>query len=302
MHICAYSAIADPLTVKLPVYESIESLYDHVDEFVIYDCSKYDKVDLSRYGKVRKHVHGVFNCFDDPFGAMFTSALHLADSDTVLFLDIDEIYEFKNISLKDIVKRYPLENGAGISFALRNYYCGRNFIIDGPSSKGPTVFRMREGIAHDMLAGMSQPMNHIRRVSSGFDVQDGVRVCDGQGNPMAQYQPIGFNECVVHHTSHIDPLGKMVRSILQFQHTSTLDLPIFFPFDMRFRKEAIGMIYEKGLEDIKAGSLELYAEPTPFEYEPNALLDAFIERVQIHEFDPTNFPRIEDTFTGNAQI
>jgi hypothetical protein len=302
MHICAYSAIADPITVKLPIYESIESLYDHVDSFVFYDCSKYDNVDLTRYSKVRKHVRGIFNCFDDPFGAMFTSALRLVDSDVALFLDIDEIYEFKNIDLRDIIKRYPLENGAGISFALRNYYCSRNFIIDGPSSKGPTIFRNRPDIFHDMLAGMVQPLNHIRRVSRGIDVQDGVRICGDQGNPMAQYQPVSMDECVVHHTSHLDCLGKMIRSVLQFQHTSTLDLPTFFPYDMRFQQEAIEMIYEKGLEDARAGNLELYATPTPFDYQSNVLLDKFVERIGLYEFDPTNFPRINDPFTGNATL
>ena len=298
MYITAYCAIADPITVKLPIYESIESLYDHVDSFVFFDCSKYDKIDLSRYGKVRKHVHGIFNPFDNPFGSMFTSALRLADSDTVLFLDIDEIFEFHVNDLKTIVGRYPLENGAGVSFSLLNYYCDRYHKADGCSSKGPHVFRNRPDLAHDLLKGYAVSHNHIRRTNHHPDACDGVRVVNGEGLPMPQYEPIPLDVVSIHHTSHLDPISKMVRSILQFNHTSTLDLPMFFPFDMRFRKEAVDLIYEKGLEDLKSKEFELYTKPLLHDYKPNALLEKFIERAEIYEFDPTDYPITEQTFTG----
>jgi hypothetical protein len=301
MFITAYAMISDPITVKLPLYESIESLYDHVDSFVFLDTSIYDKVDLSRYGKVRKHVKSLFNCFDNPFGSGFTSALRLADSDVVLFLDVDEIFTFHGPSLKDIVKRYPLENGAGISFSLLNYYCDRYHKADACSSKGPHVFRNRPDLAHDILKGYAVPHNHIRRTNHHPDICDGVRVVNGAGEPMAQYQPVSTDEVIVHHTSHLDPLGKMVRSILQFNHTNTIDLPMFFPFDMRFQKEAIDMIFEKGLEDIKNKDFEIYKEPLPHDYKPVKLLEDFIKRAEIFEFDPEGYPITSDPFTGCLQ-
>lgn len=297
----AYAAVADPITTKLPVYESLASLEQYVDGFAIADFSIYDKVDLSEFN-VKRYTKSVYPPFDDPFGAIFTAAMKLVPPsvDYVMFVDLDEIYEFKGVSLKEIMSRYPLDStGAGISFALRNYYCSRNFTIGGPSSKGPTIFKNRPDLFHDMIAGMVQPLSSIRRVSSGFDHQDGVRLVNGEGRPLAQWEPISFDECVVHHTSHLDPVSKMIRSVLQFAHTSTLDLPNFFPFDPRLRKEAVDMIYEKGLADLKDKSFELYGEPVPFDYEPNELLDAFIERADIYEVDPRDYPLIEDPFKGN---
>jgi hypothetical protein len=295
-YVTAYGAISDPFTTKLPIYEVIESLYDHVDCFVILDTSIHDNVDLSRYKKVRKHVRSLFNCFDNPLGSLFTGALNLVDSDTCLFLDFDEIFEFKTSSLKDIIKRYPLDTGAGIAFSLRNYYCSRHFLVDGCSTKGSHIFKRISNLYHDTLGAYVVQHNHIRRTNREADVCDGVRLTDEMGNPTAHYAPIPLDEVVIHHTSHLDPVGKMVRSILQFNHTSTLDLPEFYPFDMRFKKSTIDKIYAIGEQKIKDGNLLLYSDPIPFEYEPNKLLDAFVKRANILEFDPTKFliSRAED--------
>jgi hypothetical protein len=288
-HLCAYVCIMDPITSKLPLEECIESLYEHVDEFVVMDLSIYDKVDLSRYGKVRKHVKSLWNPFDNPFGSGFTSALNLCDSDTVMFLDADEIFDFKTSGLKDIIKRYPLDTGAGIAFSLRNYYCSRHFLVDGCSTKGSHIFKRIANFYHDTLGAYVLQHNHIRRTNREADVCDGVRLTDEMGNPTAHYTPIPLDEVVIHHTSHLDPVSKMVRSILQFNHTSTLDLPDFYPFDMRFKKSTLDKIYAIGEQKIKDGNLLLYSDPIPFEYEPNKLLDAFVKRANILEFDPTKF-------------
>jgi hypothetical protein len=293
----------DPTTVKLPIHEAIQSLYDEVDAFVVLDLSCYERIDLSMYEKVRKHVKSLFNPHDNPFGSGFTGALRLVDSDTALFLDADEIFQFKNINLRDIIKRYPLEQGAGISFLLRNYYCDRYHLTDGCSSKGPHIFRMRDDLFHDILKGHAVPINHVRRANYHPDCSDGVRVVNNEGLPMPQYQPVPEDEVIIHHSSHLDPISKMVRSIVQFNHTSTIDLPQFFPFDMRFRKEAIDMIYKFGLEEIENRTLELYKEPIPFDYdaEPFQLLEDFIKRANIREFNPEGFPMMEDSFTGCVQ-
>ena len=289
MHICAYSAISDPITAKLPIYECIEALYDHVDEFCIFDCSIYDNVDLTKYAKVRKHVRGLFNPFDDPFGSIFTQALRLCDSDTVMFIDIDEIFDFKGKSLKDVISKYPLDGGAGVAFSLLNYYCSRNFTVDGCSSKGPHIFRNRPDIFHDMIGQYAVNHNHIRRTCSGPDLNDGVRIVFEDGRPMSHYPPIPLDDVTIHHTSHLCPVSKMVRSVMQFNHTSSLDLPEFYPFDMRFQKSTVDKIYELGLEDLKSGNMILYGNAIPFEYKPNQYLDAFIGRANIYEFDPSPF-------------
>jgi hypothetical protein len=297
MYLTAYCAIMDPLTGKLPIYECIESLEPHVDQFVFYDCSIYDNVNLGRYEKVRKHVRGLYNPFDNPLGSAFTAALNLCDTDYLLFLDADEVWEFKTSSLKDIVKRFPsLDNGAGVAFSLRNYYCSRDFLVDGCSSKGSHVFKRIGNTYHDTLSAYVIQHNHIRRTNREPDIADGVRLTDEMGNPMAHYAPIPLDEVVIHHTSHLDIASKMIRSILQWNHTSTLDLPEFYPYDMRFKKSTIDKIYAIGEQKIKDGNLLLYSDPIPFEYEPNKLLDAFVKRANILEFDPTKFliSRAED--------
>jgi hypothetical protein len=289
MFITAYTAVCEPVMGKLPVEESIESLYDHVDAFVVYDCSKYDRIDLSKYGKVKRHVRGIWNPFDNPFGSMFTNALRLVDSDTALFLDIDEIFEFHAEGLKDIVKKYPMESGAGVAFSLLNYFCSRNFKIDGCSSKGPHVFRNRDNLSHDLLQGYWQPVSQIRRTNMQPDGCDGVRLVNEQGIPMSHYPPIPLDVVTIHHTSHLDPLSKMVRSVLQFNHTSTIDIPLFAPYDMRIPPKAVERIYEAGTEKIKDKSMVLYGNAMPHDYKKNELLEAYIERTGILEFDPTGF-------------
>ena len=294
MALCAYTAVCEPIMGRLPVQESIESLYDHVDEFVVYDCSKYDNLDLSKYGKVRKHVKGLWNPFDNPFGSMFTQALKLVTSDTALFLDIDEIFEFKSADLKDIIKRYPMQDGVGISFSLRNYYCSRDFVIDGCSSKGVHIFKMNSELAHDSLNGFWQHRSRIRRTNNEPDGCDGVRLCNEQCMPMMQYQPIPLEEVTIHHTSHLDLAGKMIRSILQYNHTSTLDLLDFFPIDMRLRPELVEKIYGLMRDEIATGDVKLYGRPEKIEYPGNKLLDSFVERCNIPEFDPTKVKDYEN--------
>jgi hypothetical protein len=287
MYITAYSAVIEPRLGRLPVEECIESLYDHVDAFVILDCSKYDKIDLSKYEKVRKHIKGVYNPFDNPFGSLFNSALKLVDSDTALFLDIDEIFDFKKEGLREIAKRYPLEQGAGIAFPLRNYYCSRNYLFNACSHKGAHLFRNRDDLYHDLIAGFWVHHNTIRRTTPRADTCDGVRLCNGQGQPLAHWEPLKEEEVVIHHTSHLCPVGKMVRSFLQYNHTSTLDLKDFYPFDMRLRPDLVNTIYELGDNEVERGEVFLYTKPIPFEYEKNELLEKFIDRVKIKEFDPT---------------
>jgi hypothetical protein len=286
MHICAYGVISDPITSKLPVFEVIEALYEHVQEFVIIDSSIYDKVDLTKYGKVRKHVKTILNPFDNPLGGLFTAALRLVDSDTCFFLDFDEIFEFKGENLKDIVARYPIDTGAGIAFSLRNYFCSRNFLTDGCSSKGAHVFRNSSLLFHDLIGHYVVNHSHVRRTSSGPDLNDGVRLVDEQGRPIGHYPPIPLEEVVIHHTSHLDIASKMVRSVLQWNHTSTLDLPEFYPYDMRFKKSTVDKIYELVENDIDNGNILLYSDPIPFNYEPNKYLDAFVKRAGIYEFNP----------------
>lgn len=286
-YITAYTALVEPRLGRLPVEESIESLYDHVDEFVVYDCSKYDTIDLSKYKKVRKHVKGIWNTFDNPFGSMFSQALRLVDSDTALFLDIDELFEFKKTDLRSLAKQFPLDSGNAIAFPLINYYCNRNFTIDGCSSKGPHLFRMREGIYHDSLGGFWTHHNHIRRTNNEPDSNDGVRLCNEQGVPMSHFKPLDPDVAVIHHTSHLDPAGKHIRSILQFNHTSSLDLKEFYPFDMRLSPALVNKMVGLIEDEIKNGDIELYGKPLPFEYKKVELLEKFIERVGIVEFDPT---------------
>lgn len=301
-YITAYTGLIDPIQGRLPVYESIESLYDHVDAFVVADASKYDNVDLSKYDKVKKHVKMVYNPFDNPFGSLFTTALKLVDSDTALFLDIDEIFEFKKIELRDLVKQFPLDTGAAISFSLRNYYCSRNYIIDGCSSKGPHVFRNREDLYHDTLAGFWQQIHSLRRTNIQPDGCDGVRLCNGQGRSdvIPQYKPIPLDIVTIHHTSHLDPVGKYIRSIVQFNHTSTLDLPGYYPFDMRPTPEVATEITKLVEQEINEGRLYLYGLPIELKYEQNDLLDAFIKRAEILEFDPTVMDSYEILLTGEG--
>ena len=288
MRVCGYGVLVEPISGRLPVFEVLEALYDHCDDFVILDCSKYDKIDLTRYGKVRKHVKSIFNCFDNPFGAAYSSAYHLVDADHSLFIDFDEIFEFKSSNLKDIIKRYsPLPDKAGIAFSLRNYYCSRNFVIDGCSSKGAHVFRTNPTLAHDSLQGYWRHRNRIRRTNDSPDANDGVRLCDENNVPINHFPPVSPDEVLIHHTSHLDLAGKVVRSILQYNHTSTLDLLEFFPFDMRLWPELVEKIYQLQVQEIKNGDIKLYAPPIPIEYEGNEHLDAFVKRINLPEFDPT---------------
>jgi len=288
--ICAYGVVIEPLVGRLPVHESIQSIYDAVDRIIILDQSKYDRIDLSMYGKV-EHIKGVFNTFDNPIGSAYNSALKRASiyADLLLFLDLDEIFEFKNESLKDIAKHYPLESGAGIAFSLVNYYCSRNFVIDGCSSKGSHLFRNSDNLFHDLLQGHWTPHSQIRRTNVEPDLNDGVRLGDQVGRPMAHYPPIPAEDVTVHHTSHLDPIGKMVRSAVQFNHVATIDLPLFSPYDMRLTPEAAARIYELGEKKIKDKNLVLWGNPVPFEYVPNKLLEQYIQRCNITEFDPTDF-------------
>jgi hypothetical protein len=293
-YITAYTALVEPIQARLPVEESIESLYDHVDEFVVYDCSKYDRIDLSKYGKVKKHVRGIWNPFDNPFGSMFTQALNLVNSDTALFLDIDEIWEFKSAGLKDIIKRYPMQPGVGIAFSLRNYYCSRNYVIDGCSTKGMHVFMKSPELAHDSLFGYWQHRSRIRRTNDDPDGCDGVRLCNEQCQPTMHYQPIPMEEVIIHHMSHLDLAGKMVRSILQYNHTSTMDLLDFFPVDLRLRPELVEKIYDLQVKEIESGDVKLYGKPIPLVYEGNKYVDSFVKRCNIPEFDPTNVKDYEN--------
>jgi hypothetical protein len=288
-YITAYGVVMEGLQGKLPIYESIESLYDHVDEFIVVDASKYDRIDLSKYGKVKRHVRTKFPCFDDPFGALYNTALKLVDSELCLFLDFDEIFSFKSENLKDIIKMYPLDSGAGIAFSLLNYYCSRNFKVDGCSSKGPHVFKNRDNIFHDLLQGYWQPVSQIRRTNIEIDKNDGVRICNQDGHPMGHYPPIPLDVVTIHHTSHLDPLSKMARSIIQFNHVCTIDLPMFAPYDMRVSPRAIERIYEVGRKKIENKSLILHSESIPHQYESNVLLEKYIERCEIQEFNPTEF-------------
>jgi hypothetical protein len=303
MHLEAYAAIMDPYTAKLPLIQGIKALYDEVDSFVIVDASIYDNVDLSMFGKVKKHIKTMFNPFDNPFGSLFNMALKLCTSDTLLFWDVDELIEVKTGTLKDIASKYPLDNGAGIALSLRNYYCNRYHLADGCSSKGAHIFKNREDLFHDLIGGHVVAQSHVRRTNYHEDVSDGVRLVTGEGQPIPHYPPISFDDVIVHHTSHLDLVSKMVRSILQFNHTNTIDLPTYFPFDMRFEKKALDMIYEAGKKDIEDKTLELYKEPIAFDYdkEPYKPLEDYITDADVFEFDPTGFPLMDDPFTGNVQ-
>lgn len=289
MYITAYAALVEPRLGKLPVEECIESLYDQVDEFVIYDCSKHDQIDLSKYAKVKKHVKGLWNPFDSPFGSMFTAAFNLVDSDTALFLDYDEIFSFKSASLKDIVKRYPLDQFSGVAFKLRNYYCSRNYVFDACQSKGPHIFKTAHHPVHDMPKSYWQGVNQIRRITNSPDTIDGVRLCNPDLTMFMGHWPyVSEDEVIIHHTSHLDPISKMVRSFLQYNHTSCLDILNFYSYDMRVDPSIIEEIYRIGKESILSGEIDLYTEPVPIEYEKNELLERYIERTNILEFDPTN--------------
>lgn len=296
-YITAYGVLIEPLLGRLPVYECIESLYDHVQEFCILDCSKYDHIDLSKYGKVRKHVKSLFNPFDNPFGSAYSSALKLVQSDTALFLDFDELWEFKNSSLQDIIKRYPMQDevgGAGIAFSLRNYYCSRHFVMDACSTKGAHVFRTTSDLAHDSLRGYWQHRSRIRRTNNEPDTCDGVRVCDENFMPINHYEPVPIDEVIIHHTSHLDFPSKVVRNLLQYNHTSTLDLVDFFPYDMRLRPEVVQKIYDCQVKEIENGDIKLYAKPESIEYEGNKFLDQFVSRCNVAEFDPTKVKDYEN--------
>ena len=287
-YITAYYAVFDSVMGRLPLEESIRSIEAEVDAIVVYDCSKYDRVDLTKYSKVKKHVFGKFNPYDNPFGSAFTQGLRLVDSDVAMFMDADEIFEFKQSSLKDIVKQFPLEAGAGVAFSLRNYYCDRHHILDGPSSKGAHVFRNRADISHDMIGQLTVPLSNLRRINQFPDACDGVRLCNDQGIPISHYPPVEPDVAVIHHTSHLDFVGKYIRSICQFNHTSVIDIPTFIPYDMRVSPEVIKLIADKVTQDIKAGKVELYGPPIKIDYEPNELLERFINRVGVLEFDPEN--------------
>jgi len=304
-YITAYGVLIEPFLGKLPVFEVIESLYDHVDEFVVLDCSKYDRVDLSKYGKVRKHVKALLNPFDNPLGSAYTTALRLVESDTALFLDFDECWEFKSVGLRDIIKQVPLDPGVGVAFSLLNYHCSRNFIIDGCSSKGSHVFKNNVQLYHDIVGGYWEKHNNIRRTNLSPDSNDGVRLVFEDGRPTAHYNPIPLDLVTIHHTSHLDPIGKQVRSIVQYNHTSTIDLPDFYPFDMRIGPDVANKIYDIGNRLIDDKDLKLYTDPIPFNYEPNALLEKFIKRCNIKEFDPTlmkDYPRARAEYAKKEQI
>jgi hypothetical protein len=293
-YITAYYAIFDPIMGRLPLEESIISIEPHVDAIVVYDCSKYDRVDLSRYGKVKKHVFGKFNPYDNPFGSAFTQGLRLVDSDVAMFMDADEIFSFNSIGLRDIIKQFPLESGAGIAFSLRNYYCDRHHILDGPSSKGPHVFRNRKDISHDMIGQLVVPLSNIRRVNQSPDSNDGVRICDDQGVPISHYQPVDPSVAIIHHTSHLDFVGKYIRSICQFNHTSVIDIPALIPYDMRVSPAVIELITKQIEQDIRNNRIELYGAPIKIQYEPNELLERFIKRTGIMEFDPDQIPGVSE--------
>lgn len=305
MNIVAYSAAADPLTGKLPIFESIESLLPYVSKVVIFDCSLYDEVDLSKYGDKVIHIRGINNPFDSPFAAMFNQALQTAralNPEYLYFLDLDEIISIKSGSLEDIIRRYPLDtNFAGIAFRLINFYGDRHHIADGPQSKGVFIYKSRPDVFHDMIGGLFTAVSSVRRVNNHPDIQDGTKLVDSEGRPMAHWEPLPFEEVSILHTSHLCPVSKMVRSILQTAHTSTIDLPNYFPFEMRVQKEAVDMIYKYGMEDLRNKDIKLHAKPIKIDYKPNEYLERFIERVGILEVNPEEYELLDDPFTGNFQ-
>jgi len=148
------------------------------------------------------------------------------------------------------------------------------------------VFSTEHRVVHDLLIGFWNPINNLRRVTKGPDTCDGVRLCDFNGHPMGHWPYVDSNEVVIHHTSHLDPIAKMVRSILQYNHTSTLDIASFVPYDMRISRDIVNKIYLKGYEQIKKGGFKLYGDPKPFEYKYNELLEKFVKRVGYTPFDP----------------
>jgi hypothetical protein len=287
MSICAYTAVCEPVTGRLPIHQCVQALYDHIDEFVVLDVSRYDNIDLSMYGKVKKHIRSLLNPFDNPFGSIFSQALRMANTDLVLFLDSDELFQFKTSSLADLIKRYTLKPGVGIAFSLRNYYGSRHFLLDACSTKGMHVFQNSDNLYHDLLAGFWEHKSSIRRTNLRMDFNDGVRLGDEQGRPTAHYQPVPQEEVVIHHTSHLDLAGKMVRSIVQFNHYLTIDFPGIQPYDMRLRPELINKIYAAYNKDIDKGLVQLYGDPIPHDYVPFKLLDDYIEYYGIREIDPS---------------
>ena len=286
MFITAYTAILEPYMGKLPIDQSIQSLYDHVDAFVIYDCSRYDKFDWRKYGKIKKYIKGLFNPFDDPFGSMFTAAYRLVESDHALFLDSDEIFEFKTANLKDIAKNYDLSMG-GLAFPLRNYYCSRNFLFDGCSTKGCHVFKTNPNYIHDLIPGMWET-DGFKRYNKEPDTNDGVRLVDkSNGHPIGHYPVISEEDVIIHHTSHLDIFGKFVRSLVQFSHVGCIDLEGFYNYENLPAPELVEEIYEFAQRQIDNKEVEIALKAIPHNYKSFSLLDDYIEKANVVEFDPT---------------
>jgi len=281
-----YTAVLEPNLGKIPLDESIESLYDHVDAFVIYDCSKYDKFDWKKYGKIKKYVRGVFNPFDNPFGSMFTAAYRLVDSDYALFLDADEIFEFKTRSLKDIAREMDLSS-AGMAFRLRNYFCSRNFTFPGCSTKGCHLFRTNENYIHDLVPGLWET-DGFRRFNKSPDTNDGVRLVDkSTRRAVGHFDPVPEDDVIIHHTSHLDIFGKLVRSLVQFSHVGCIDLYDFFNYDNRPSPELVEKIYKEAKKQVDDRIVEVPMEATKIDYQGFGLLDKYIHNKNVIEFDPT---------------
>ena len=287
MDICAYGAILEPNLGRISVDETIESLYDHVDSFVIVDCSKHDSWDWTRYSKIKKYIRTIYNPLDNPFGSMFNLAYQYVDSDYSLFLDLDEIFEFpSNKSLKDIARPYDLRN-LGLSFFLRHYYCSRHFIFDAVPTKGCHLFMTNNKYAHDIIP-MQATTDGFRRFNVDKNLNDGVRIINRETGATIEHYPYhDTRDVFVHHTSHLDYYGKLVRSLIQMGHVTTIDTPNYYPTDVRLTPDMITKIYGLANAEIREGELDFFQiKAVPINYVGNELLDRYVTRFGIQEFDP----------------
>jgi hypothetical protein len=127
----------------------------------------------------------------------------------------------------------------------------------------------------------------FRRYNESPDNNDGVRIIDKTRGAIGHYPPIPLEDVVIHHTSHLDIFGKFVRSMVQFSHVGCIDLPAFYNYENLPTPELVEKIYEYSQKQIDNREVEVPMTAIPHEYESFSLLDDYIKRAKVVEFDPT---------------
>jgi len=285
----AYGVVFEGITGKVPVEESIESIIDEVDSFIIVDASKYDRWNgWHKYSKV-KYIKTEFPIHDNPFGALWTLGLKNVNTEYAWFVDLDEILELPSgKSIKEIMANYDL-NQYAISFRLIHYYCSRNFAFkpEVVPTKGASIFKTSPDLIHDFIPIYTET-DGFKRYSKDINLQDGVRIVNTRTNGTLEHYPtVDMNDAFLHHLSHLDYYGKIVKSFNQMGHVLSIDSKYYYPNDIRLTPEIAAKIYEAGEEQIEENNVEFFQqEAVPYDYISNVYVDRYIEKYNIKEFNP----------------